>query len=172
MRGLNTLHKNWLLTVQIIPCCFNRSRRSSRAPSPLRLSRNVGLSLRRRRRPVARAYAVGCALRSTARPERGGRALRPWSDAGRASRQRPARARYVAKYLVKSGQQPAFTRGRCRRFAMRARRAPRAESDWRYDSRRPALVAVEELGCREIDWAAEGWCAYEPRKAGRSAPAG
>jgi hypothetical protein len=81
-------------------------------------------------------------------------------------------ARYVAKYLVKSGQHPAFTRACCRRFAIRARRAPRAKSDWRYDPRSPALVAVEELGCHEIDWVAEGWCAYEPKKAGRSTPAG
>jgi hypothetical protein len=81
-------------------------------------------------------------------------------------------ARYVAKYLVKSGKHPAFVRARCRRFAMRARCAPREESDWHYDPRSPALVAVEELGCYEIDEAAEGWCAHEPRKAGRSAPAG
>ncbi len=74
-------------------------------------------------------------------------------------------ARYVAKYLVKSGQHPAFVRAGCRRFAMRARRAPREESDWRYDPRSPALVAVEELGCYEIDCDAEGWCAYEAKKA-------
>jgi hypothetical protein len=96
--------------------------------------------------------------------------LGPVLDVRRVSGRRAAR--YVAKYLVKSGQHPAFTRAGCRRFAIRAQRAPRAESDWRFDWRRPALVAVEELGCHEIDWAAEGWCAYEPRKAGRSAPAG
>jgi hypothetical protein len=97
-------------------------------------------------------------------------ALGPVLDVRRVSGR--SAARYVAKYLVKSGQHPAFTRAGCRRFAIRAQRAPRAESDWHYDPRRPALVTVEELGCREIDWAAEGWCAYEPRKAGRSAPAG
>jgi len=95
--------------------------------------------------------------------------LGPVLDVRRVSGRRAAR--YVAKYLVKSGQHPAFTRGRCRRFAMRARRAPREESDWRYDPRSPALVAVEELGCYEIDWMAEGWCAYEP-KAPHSARAG
>jgi hypothetical protein len=95
--------------------------------------------------------------------------LGPVLDVRRVSGRRAAS--YVAKYLVKSGQHPAFVRARCRRFAMRARLAPRDESDWRYDSRRPALVAVEELGCYEIDWDAEGWCAYEP-KAPRSARAG
>jgi hypothetical protein len=77
-------------------------------------------------------------------------------------------ASYVAKYLVKSGQHAAFIRAGCRRFAMRARRAPREESDWRYDSRSPALVAVEELGCYEIDVDAEGWCACEPTKEARA----
>jgi hypothetical protein len=96
--------------------------------------------------------------------------LGPVLDVRRVSSRRAAR--YVAKYLVKSGQHPAFVRAGCRRFAMRAQRAPRAESDWRYDPRRPALVAVEELGCHEIDWDAEGWCAYEPGKAGRSPPTG
>ena len=96
--------------------------------------------------------------------------LGPVLDVRRVSGRRAAR--YVAKYLVKSGRHPAFTRARCRRFAMRAQWTPREQGDWSYDPRRPALVAVEELGCREIDWVAEGWCAYEPRKAGRSAPAG
>jgi hypothetical protein len=95
--------------------------------------------------------------------------LGPVLDVRRVSGRRAAS--YVAKYLVKSGKRPAFVRARCRRFAMRARRAPREESDWCYDPRSPALVAVEELGCYEIDEAAEGWCAYEPRKASHSAPA-
>jgi len=41
--------------------------------------------------PVARAYAVGRALRAAKGLERGGRAERPWPGAGRASGQRPAR---------------------------------------------------------------------------------
>jgi hypothetical protein len=89
--------------------------------------------------------------------------LGPVLDVRRVSGRRAAR--YVAKYLVKSGQHPAFTRARCRRFAMHAQRAPREQSDWRYDPRSPALVAVEELGCHEIDWMAEGWCAYETKEA-------
>jgi hypothetical protein len=94
--------------------------------------------------------------------------LGPVLDVRRVSGRRAAR--YVAKYLVKSGQHAAFTRVRCRRFAIRAQGAPREQGDWCYDPRRPALVAVEELGCNEIDRVAEGWCAYEPKHP-RAAPA-
>jgi hypothetical protein len=74
-------------------------------------------------------------------------------------------ARYVSKYLTKS-EFPSVTlerngaAHRTRRFAVRAPERPKEPSGWHWDPRRPALVAVECLGCTEIDWDAEGWCAY------------
>lgn len=65
--------------------------------------------------------------------------------------------RYVAKYLTKSN----FPAGRTRRFAVRAPEPSKEPTDWLWDPRRPALVAVDQLGCYEIDYDAEGWCAYE-----------
>ncbi len=70
-------------------------------------------------------------------------------------------ARYVSKYLAKDGaQHPAFRHAR--RFALRAAEPEPEPSEWSYDSRCPAQVAVERLGCHEIDWDAEGWCAWTP----------
>jgi hypothetical protein len=55
-------------------------------------------------------------------------------------------ALYVGKYLVKGAQHPAFLRGRARRFAIRAARAPRPPSDWRYDRRSPSQIVLTEYG--------------------------
>lgn len=79
-------------------------------------------------------------------------------------------ARYVSKYLTKMGAHPAFRRSR--RFAIRANEPAKEKSVWAWDPRRPALVAVECLGCREIDFDAEGWSAYDPASAGKSRSAG
>ena len=68
--------------------------------------------------------------------------------------------RYVAKYLSKDTQHRAFRHAR--RFAIRAAEPEPAPSEWCYDPRVPALVAVERLNCHEIDWDAEGWCAWNP----------
>ena len=103
----------------------------------LRLSRDAGLSLRRRRRPVARAYAVGRALRSTARLERCGRALRPWSGAGRASRERPARGSLRGEVSGQVG--PAS--GLCRALAFDASRCARR----RLRVRNPIGVMTREV---------------------------
>jgi hypothetical protein len=65
-------------------------------------------------------------------------------------------ARYVSKYLVKGARHPAFVRGRARRFAMRAARAPRPPSDWRYDGRTPAQIVLMEYG-EEIAPDTERW---------------
>jgi hypothetical protein len=66
-------------------------------------------------------------------------------------------AHYVAKYLAKDGMQhPAFRHAR--RYAIRAAQAEPERGDWRFTMRCPALVAVDELGCTEIDWEADGWC--------------
>ena len=84
-------------------------------------------------------------------------------DVRRVSAERSAR--YVSKYLTKS-EFSSSTSGRngeahrTRRFAVRAPEPPKEASDWQWDPRRPALVAVERLECTEIDWDAEGWCAY------------
>jgi hypothetical protein len=69
-------------------------------------------------------------------------------------------ARYVSKYLAKDGMQhPAFRRSR--RFAIRAAEADREPGDWCFTPARPAHVAVEYLGCTEIDWEADGWCSLK-----------
>jgi hypothetical protein len=85
--------------------------------------------------------------------------LGPVLDVRRVSGTRAAR--YVCKYLLKSAQHPAFIRGRVRRFAIHAARAPRAPSDWRYDSRTPAQVVLTEYG-EVIAPDAERW-SYPPR---------
>jgi hypothetical protein len=66
-------------------------------------------------------------------------------------------ARYVSKYLTKDGMQHRAFR-HARRYAIRAAEPEREPDDWCYTARCPALVAVDELGCMEIDWEADGWC--------------
>jgi hypothetical protein len=79
-------------------------------------------------------------------------------DVRRVSGQRAAR--YVSKYLAKDGMQhPAFRHAR--RYAIRAAEPEREPGDWCYTPRCPALVAVDELGCIEIDWEADGWCSLK-----------
>jgi hypothetical protein len=80
--------------------------------------------------------------------------LGPVLDVRRVSGARAAR--YVSKYLVKGAQHPAFLRGHARRFAMRAERAPRATSDWRYDPRTPAQIVLTEYG-EEISCDTDRW---------------
>ena len=66
-------------------------------------------------------------------------------------------ARYVSKYLVKDGMRHWVFR-HARRFAIRAAETEREPDDWCFTMRRPARVAVDELGCVEINWEADGWC--------------
>ncbi len=69
-------------------------------------------------------------------------------------------ARYVGKYLTKMSGHRAFLHAR--RFAIRAAEPEPQPSEWCYDPRCPALVAVDRLGCWEIDWDADGWCRLPP----------
>jgi hypothetical protein len=72
----------------------------------------------------------------------------------------PRAARYVSKYLAKDGMQHRAFR-HARRFAIHAAEAEREHEDWCFTTRCPAQVAVDELGCTEIEWEADGWCSLK-----------
>jgi hypothetical protein len=67
-------------------------------------------------------------------------------------------ARYVSKYLAKTIAAPvAAALGRARRYAFNVPDDTPHEEGWRWSPLRVALVAIEFLGARAVDWDATRW---------------